>query len=191
MADSPTISLWAATVPSLIGLASGVATALISTRATIRAEMVRGSQAYEREQEARIAARRDAQLQRRNETQRELLINLQDVVHDLMRHTSAMHLADRAASRKMGMWSRPQLPEDLNQMTFETRALLTKLVVRVRDEEMRRLIQELRVESVKVGHASSENESEAYLSDTVRVYETLNERIGATIRKLEEPDIFE
>jgi hypothetical protein len=99
-----TVSYWLPLVTAFGGLISGLIL-----------EWLRDKRSYTREQTARNAARRDAQIERRNDFQRRTLLHLQDAVQASIRNTSQMHHWDTMSKREGEAWHSRPYPDDLNE----------------------------------------------------------------------------
>jgi hypothetical protein len=66
-------------------------------------------------------------------------LQLQGVAHAMAREAGEMHFADLQASRRGLAWRGQPFPEDLDARAFDTKVKMTKLAVRVRDNDIRRL----------------------------------------------------
>jgi hypothetical protein len=88
----------------------------------------------------RTVATKEERDGRRRAFQRETLIELQDVLHDLCRMVVRGHLEDNAHYRKVGAWGQNPLSDEVNegQRVLRRRAML--LTSRVSNDELRQSI---------------------------------------------------
>lgn len=144
----------------------------------------------ERERERRREERRDRLASRRNEFQRETLLALQVACQRLIRNAGASLHHDIVAYRTTGKWQKGLLPNGLSdeQLDLNTQTML--LATRVRDEEIRRLSEELRIRLTHVFQTSGEAEAEFILMSAGSIQAPLLERIGQLLRNLDDDDKF-
>lgn len=140
----------------------------------------------EREREARAAERSDRLRQRHVDFQWETLLALQEPVFDLMRTSVQALIEDRRAHRNTGEWRKQLVSEPLNENARRARQRITILGVRVRDAEVRRLLERL-VETAGVATLSPRKDvSESAISDMNSLFGELNQRIGELLRSIVE-----
>src|ERR1700680_2831546 len=96
-----------------------------------------------REREAREEARRDKLFERRVEFQRATLLDLQEAVMNLVRTASQMHVQDIKAHNETGIWQRQLFGEELSEAARLAHARVALLSVRVRDEAVRNLVDDI------------------------------------------------
>lgn len=169
---------WLATTMSVI--AGGVLTMLAAWLADQRLN--------ERERERRREERRERIVDRRNDFQRETMLALQVAAQQLLRNTGASLHQDSLAYRMTGKWQKQQLPDGLSQdhLRLNTEAML--LGSRVRDDEVRGLVDQLRSRVVGVSMSSSESEAERHMLAAGETQGALIQRIGQLVRGLDGTD---
>lgn len=142
----------------------------------------------ERDRERRRDERQERLVTRRNDFQRETLLALQAMSQKLLRNTGASLHQDVVAHRLGAKWQRQQLPDALSNdhLHFITETML--LASRVRDDEIRTLADGLRCQTVAVGMSSGEKEAESRMAAAGETQAALIQRIGETVRKLDEAD---
>lgn len=138
-----------------------------------------------REKEARIETRRDAQLLRKAEFQRETILELQEQIARLARATGKLHHADIMDFRKTGVWGKGQFPDDANKNAFEATTQISVLRVRIDDEGIRETARKFTGACAVVALARSEDEAETQLMFVTGMVEGLNDQIGDVLRNLE------
>jgi len=147
-----------------------------------------GRRIHKREREARREARRDFLAQRRSDFQRANLLELQAGCMDLIRAAGQTNHLDAMEFRKSGQWQKVLLPDDLNESFRVQQASTTMLSVRIRDEEVRRLVSDLKHAAGEIARASDLDSSNTWLRSVATVHSKLNDRIGEVLRNLEDED---
>ena len=142
----------------------------------------------EREREAREAARREQRFQQRIAFQRQTLLDLQDALMQLARTTGEMHFHDKKAFRETGRWQKQLYGEDLAERDRVANARTAMLGVRVADASVRDLLQQFKNQCTASILSENEEASECSLRKMGLVFESLNQRIGEILRKLEEDE---
>lgn len=138
-----------------------------------------------REKESRIETRRDAQLLRKAEFQRETILELQEQIARLTRATGKMHYADIMEFRKTGVWGKGQFPDEANENAFEATTQISLLRVRIDDEGVRETARKFLGACAVVALARSEDEAETRFMFVTGMVEGLSEQIGDVLRNLE------
>jgi len=112
MAHAPlsTVSNWLPIATAF----TGFVIAIMGILSAQMLELFKDRRAHRHEEEARDAERRDAQLERRNEFQRQALLQLQDPVMNLMRTVGSCHLFDMKRWTEERVWHVEPFPEELN-----------------------------------------------------------------------------
>jgi len=152
-------------------------------------EFVKDRRTHEREKETRDLARRDVLLERRNSSQRETLLALQGAAMKVMQTTSSLHHFELMSYRKHGRRHAEPIPQEVNNANQQANAETAMLVVRVRDEAVRTLLQEFK-QHLGVAFISHEIEERQHeLNVAGQVFVTLNNRIGKVIRVLDEIEL--
>ena len=140
-----------------------------------------------RERERRREERNDRFFERRDEFQRDTLLQLQNASQKLLRNAGAMLHQDIVAYRTSGVWQKQMLPDNLSEdgLKLNTEAML--LASRVHDEEVRNLTGKLREEIVTVSLAPGEAEAENRMGRSAEIQRELIERTGHLLRQLDHP----
>lgn len=174
MVDLPS-AVWFPVVTLIVGAAlKGLFDALTDRRA------------LHREREARREQRLDAIRLRRTQFERETLLELQDVVLKLARHTGRGNYEDVVAHHKSGNWRKALLSDEVNKGSQEAQASLNRLRVRVRDEEIRRLAATFSETCAQVFMSSSKEAADEALARMSNQFIELQERVGDVLRSLDE-----
>jgi hypothetical protein len=174
-AATKTVSYWLPLITAFGGLVSGVIL-----------EWLRDKRTYGREREAREAARRDARTQKRNEFQRQTLLDLQDSVMKLMQTTAAAHQSDMTQYGKNGIWQKVRYSDEINKDSQFANAQSAILGVRERNDDVRELLQLLKSETTTVVRAKSREESEKAIQSVGRLFVSLNDQIGRVLRSMDD-----
>lgn len=144
---------------------------------------------YRRKKAARREARRDKIIEKRNEFQRQTLLELQDAVQQSIRDTAELQLHDIRAAREGFEWRKNSFPHELSERTRLTNVQTMRLGVRVRDEQIRLLLSTFRKCCTNVQFATNEQASERQMSESSDKFAELNDRIGQVIRQLDEVEL--
>lgn len=129
------------------------------------------------------AAQIEADERRRRDFQRETLLELQEVLHELGRAYAALHYADVSHFRKAGSWTpRPMLGEELNERSMEAHRRSSTLVARIDDDLLRGFVRELKDRGFDLLSAKSEEQSGEALDKSWDAFAEANERIGDLLR---------
>lgn len=152
-------------------------------------EWLKDRRAYQREKEARDSTRRDAQLDRRNDFQRQTLLDLQEAALKLMQNAGAHHHFDLVSIGKHGKRHQEPYPEDINLGGQFANARTALLGVRVRDEEVRSLLKQLKDESTFAFLDHDKDMRESYMQAAGSTFVELNNRIGEILRKLDDIEL--
>ncbi len=138
-----------------------------------------------REMRTRRALRDEERQDRRETFQRETLLALQDATRRVARATGAIHHLDVVHHRTSEEpFARQQTGDEWNQKHNEAMSDLQMLKVRVMDENLRHLIDDL-VNSISgVLFAPSENEASAALQEGIAISTAVHERIGQLLREV-------
>jgi hypothetical protein len=111
---------------------------LITEALRDRRQSARERQAKDDERAAAKDVADEAEDRRRRDFQRETLLELQEVLHDLARAYGAEHFADLKHGRETGSWyPKVMLEEEINKQGFEANRRSNILVARIDDEELR------------------------------------------------------
>lgn len=179
---------WLPLFGSLVGFAAGFISEWFRDQRARKREHEGAEAVSAREREARKAARREQLSERRTTFQRETLLALQEAVQRLIRTNGEMHHLDIMAARAGGEWHKQPYPDDLDGRALQANVETTKLGVRVRDESVRVLLQELKEGCVAVMFSPSPDAGEKASHNTTDVFIRLNERIGELLRKMDDDE---
>ena len=145
----------------------------------------------EREREARAAEREvvresleHERAERKRESQREWLLELQDVLMEIVRTYGEEHHQDVMLSRKAGRWQQYQLGGDISDRNFVATQRKTILTSRIDDEEVRTAVQEMVEAGSGLMFAKSEGESTSMLGLAGNAFTRANDRIGVLLREV-------
>lgn len=163
-----------------------VFTLILGYLAKSLSEWLQHRRTIEREREARDAVRKDLLFERRNTFQRQTLLELQEALKGLVRTAAQMHHNDVMTFRATGEWGKSRLPEDLSDSFRLANANTSALAVRIRDEQVRTQVRDLKSNTSGVAMARDKDSSNQALFGTVESFEGLNERIGQLLRTLDD-----
>lgn len=125
--------------------------------------------------------RREVRQERRDDLERETLVELQDSLYAFVRGIAKVRLFDEKTEREQGQQF--QVPDGLDTELNDGQVLTIKLATRVADDEIRRLVDE----TIKHGTATvmpHPEEPHRHWVEMARVYEQAQEKIGLRIRNL-------
>jgi hypothetical protein len=167
----------------LVALVLGYLFSLLTEAFRDRRQTVRERRAREDERAAVKAAQDEAEERRRRDFQRETLLELQEVLHDLARAYGAEHHMDLMHFRTTGSWTpRPMPSEELNERSFEAHRRCFILVARIDDDLLRGFVREMKDGGYGVLSATSEEQSREALARSSDAFELANQRIGDLLR---------
>jgi len=181
-----TLSYWLPLITAILGFLFGGLSEWLRDRRAHRRELESQERTAVREREARDALRRDQLMERRNNFQRETLLELQIEMAKLMRATGEANHHDVMAHRAEGEWQRQLYPAELDTRIHVGMTKGTMLGVRIRDELVRELVTEMKSECARTVHCKSEQEAEHAINEASSYYVKLNDRIGELLRKLDD-----
>lgn len=168
-----------------------IATLVIGYIFSLATEAFRDRRQTRREREARAAERTEMReahererIERRNEFQRETLLELQEVLHKLVRTYGEEHHQDLMTAKQAGHWQQYQLGGDISDRGFAATQRVNILVARVGDEEVRLAVREMEEAGHKLMFARSEDESAATMMRSGNAFQRANERIGVLLQAL-------
>lgn len=177
----PPTEVWVPIVTLILGYASSLVT-----------EAQRDKRASTREREAREAEREEVrnalERERRDRHvrfQQETLLELQEVLHKLMRTYGEEHHQDVMTSRRAGEWRQFQLGGDISDRGFQATQRINILSARVDDGQVRLLVTAMEESGNRLMLAQSEAESSALLSESGEAFNQVNLRIGELLRDLD------
>ncbi|MGC5796580.1 hypothetical protein [Sphingomonas sp. NFX23] len=146
------------------------------------------SEKFMDEREARAEMRREAAAARRVEFQRVTLLELQEAMHALVRDTCDAQLDDVRISRDAGEWTQGKHHNDFSEMVRKGQGRTQLLKTRVLDDEIRELVRTIKRSCSASLASESEKASLTSLDEATRAMVDLNERIGQTLRKLDDAE---
>ncbi|QKC91025.1 hypothetical protein EB230_23415 [Mesorhizobium sp. NZP2234] len=141
-----------------------------------------------REREARREQRRETISLRRVEFQRATLLELQERLLDLGRMVTRAQLEDFRALETSGKWRLGKLSEEVNEGCRLAQASVTRLLERVRDDQVRALASSFSEICVSVTLARSKADSDSYYNKMLHTSGELNARLGVVLRSLDDDE---
>jgi hypothetical protein len=174
-----TAAYWLPLVTAFLGFASGACT-----------EWIRDNRAYKREREARESQRHDQRSEQRNTFQRQTLLELQAGLMKLMQTTQAIHRVDLQNFRKFGKQQGDDpYPSDIDDACMGANAQTAMLSVRVQDDAVRNLTQQLKDELTRATLMPPSKEvAQLAMIAATKGFVTVNKRIGEVLRSLDDAD---
>lgn len=158
----------------LVPLVVGGALALVGGAGT---EWLRDRRAWSQA----TSERREIRQERRDDLERQTLIELQDSLQAYVRGIAKVRLFDEKTQREHGQQF--QIPDGLDAELNAGQVLTIKLATRVADDEIRRLIDEV----IQHGTATvipHPEEPQRHWEEMGRIYERAQEKLGQRIRSL-------
>ncbi len=144
----------------------------------------------EREREARRETRLDDLFERRNAFQRETLLKLQEAIAEVLKVASAIWSYRMAKLREAGDGAKIDFPADLARPRDAAVVEVSILYVRVRDEQVGKLIEEF-LGNVAAAETTRERDAIKKATDSCFATQTLvNKHIGRLLRELDD-SLFE
>jgi hypothetical protein len=166
-----------------------LAAVVVGYAGSLATEAYRGRRQSARDRERRADERSDVRalreqeiLDRRTQFQRETLLELQEVVHQLGRTYGQEHHQDTMTARTAGKWDPRQLPERISDKNFEAQQRSSILVARVGDDLVRDAVQEMNEAGGRLTFAGSQAESDELMMRSLRAFDRANSRIGELLR---------
>jgi hypothetical protein len=127
------------------------------------------------------AAREELRQQQRDDLQRQNLLDLQGAVSKMVRAVGKAYVFDTSNYKKHQKFF--LLGAELDQEAFESRVALSHLHARVRDDELRRLLDEMSTISAKMSIPTTIEKLEADMALFHKTIEAVDERMGAVLRQ--------
>ncbi len=137
----------------------------------------------------RIEKRKEMLLMQRIDLQRKALGDLQFAISDLMRCAAQINIADAESLRASGNWGEAALPAELNEKFRATSREVTLIKVRVREERVRNMVSDISSACSGVTLATTSAESERQLRTAAQLFQEFNEKVGETLRALEDEEL--
>jgi len=177
-ANTLTVLSWFPVFMLLLGSAITVFIGAVENRRTLK-----------RDREAREDARRDKLLEHRNDFQRECLLQLQEAMFELGRATTLLHMHDMRHYARTGEWQLGFYPDEMSEKDRGANQRTAMLVVRVRDDKVRKLVQEFKEIAGRVTTFSeSKDGSETEMRLLYDKHEELNPHIGKLLRTMHDEE---
>ncbi len=183
-----TIGAW---LPAALTAFGGFATAALRFLAVRSAAAKKDERIYQREKAARDDGRRDKIIERRNEAQRQALVEIQSVAQRYLRIAGKMNHHDIMQFRKTGEWQKGMFPDGLSDESLELGIQITALIVRVRDEQVRDLIQQMKTDAIKASNSKDENDARISITAASESFSKLNTRIADVLLSLDDVELSE
>ena len=170
---------WLATVLPVLTLVLGYGLKYV-------ADWVQEQRTIQREREARQDARRDQNRERRVTFQRETLLALQEAMLEVASTTVTVYFTYLRAHRLEGMeWRRILLPPELDEKSRNAMQRTAMLRVRVRDDEVRSVANNVTAISSRLTSSDSKEAGERIVFEMLPAVEAFNKRIGEVLRTLD------
>jgi hypothetical protein len=141
-----------------------------------------------REREARLEQRLNTVRVRRADFQRSTLLELQESISSLMRYTGQSNHEDVVAYRKTGVWKKQYLTDEVDEGFRASQVNVSRLRVRVRDENIRELVELFSQACVNSVLADSELAAQSEMLHMASVLAQAHERIGFVLRSLDDDE---
>ncbi|ADW69739.1 hypothetical protein [Granulicella tundricola] len=164
LASTSNLSYWFPLITAGVALL----TALLTVVSSQTLEWLKERRSYRREVETRLLTRREALRERRNDFQRQTLLDLQDAILE--------YVSVKLETQRL------QPSNELASKVLLANARITKLMTRVEDEEVRRLIDRAQEATRVTRPGESPAAAERPLG---LILEEINNRIGGLLRKLD------
>lgn len=137
----------------------------------------------DREHEARQAERELARQDARREFQRNTILAIQDAVADLLRMVVYLHDEAVNAEEKTGHWPAPRRFDELPASFDEHFACVQGLRARVFDEELRRLVADLSISTLKAIHAGDRERAARLMVVLTDTNKQVQERVHSLLKE--------
>ncbi|MFI8979360.1 hypothetical protein [Ectopseudomonas khazarica] len=119
---------------------------------------------------------------KRRDFQRETLLELQDVIHDLMRLITQGHLEDVKAHLLGGEWGKNFISEEINEGQRLARRKLIILIERVADNKLRENLKELNRALPSQSNTPSMEHAEIEIYDSASRVTKVMSHLGEVLR---------
>jgi hypothetical protein len=179
---------WLTLIPALGGFFAGWLTEWFRDERARKREHETAEAIRQREREARDAARREQRFERRNSFQRQTLLDLQETLHRMLRAEGQMNHLDVMATREGLKWHDRGYPEELSNESHDANVKCMLLVVRMRNDAIRKLAEDVRTKVNSILFFNNETDSRRALSDAGELFGSLNELIGKELRQLDDDE---
>lgn len=121
---------------------------------------------------------------RREDFERDALVELQDVLFSLARNCGAAYHQDAMTYRASGTWGRAQLPAELDQEHFTLNRRAGMLRERAFDPALRDLIDEFKSHVAACGIARDKSTADVEMDLMGKASDRANRRLGELLRAL-------
>jgi len=137
-------------------------------------------------QESMRARRAEAKerRRRREDFERDALVELQEVLFSLVRNAGRAYNADLATFRQTGRWGRALLPEELDREHFTLNRRAGILRERVFDAALRSLVDEIRGQVAAAGIARDKPTADSAMDVMAAAFDRGNRSLGDRLRAL-------
>lgn len=172
-------------LPTALTAFGGFATAALSYLSLRALDARKDERTYQREKSARDEARRDAIIERRNSIQRKTLFELQDAVFNFVQACSFNATRDRSSAK----WEATK--DEISEAMRKGYALTAKLSVRVRDDEIRERLKELKKHLISVESIADDKARMSAFLEVDPINKSLHERIRVVLKKMDDIELAE
>jgi len=160
-------------IGSLFGAVVGASASVLTTAINARHSLKLQATGKEWEKAAKFSS-----------FQHETLLTAQSAVQNLTRLMAKAYLQDRKSYAATGKWSRGSLGEELNEELGEANRLLSSMVERVADNELRGKIKQIHASITDICLATSPEDARAKFLKIGEEYDELMQHLGSTLRNL-------
>lgn len=140
------------------------------------------------DRESRVEKRKEIILMQRIDLQRKALGDIQVAISDLMRCTTVLHFAECKLWEETGSWRAGDLPGDVNNLSRTAFRQVTLARVRVRDEHVRSMAEQVSKLCSQVSFSASAEASENAVLSAGSLFNLFNEKVGESLRALEDEE---
>lgn len=151
-------------------------------------DYVKDRRTASREREARDAAGKLQQVERRIAFQRQTLLDLQESAHKMAQVCGTIFFMRHARFSETGIWGEQDIPTGLNEDLRQSVSKTVMLSVRVRSDSVRD--EAVTFKGFATGSITASNKTDAQksINDMSRALGPLHESIGAVLRKLDDDE---
>jgi hypothetical protein len=183
MADANVASTTVTWLSPALTAFGGFVTAALSFVSLRILDARKDERTYQREKEAREDARRDAIIEARNRYQRKALFQLQDAVFNLVRACVFLALTDRRSES----WH----AKEANYIAARSagHALTHKLGVRIRDDEVRETLKDLKKQLIDNEIIEDAEARRTAFLEITPITKRLDERIRIVLKQMDEIEL--
>lgn len=134
---------------------------------------------------SRVEKRKEIILLQRIDSQRKALGDLQVALADMVRTTNLMQMHDIETHRVTRTWGDTEMPADLDELSRDNFRAVTLMKVRVSDEKVRTLANDLSGLCSKMSFTKTKEDAHSVMMSIAILYSGINEAIGEALRALE------